>query len=84
MVVRNKVAEIFDKHLSKGDKVYIEGKIKTRSWQDKDQKDRLTTEVNVDDFTFLSTKKSELARSNLESSAPPAAEENSNESDLPF
>ena len=84
VVVRNKVAEIFDKHLSKGDKVYIEGKIKTRSWQDKDQKDRLTTEVNVDDFTFLSTKKSELARSNLESSAPPAAEENSNESDLPF
>ena len=84
VVVRNKAAEICEKYLSKGDKIYIEGRIKTRKWQDQDQKDRYTTEVNVDEFTFLTTKKSEAAGSNPEASAPPAVEENPPESDLPF
>tara|TARA_B100001059_G_C17839143_1_gene590666 strand:- start:11006 stop:11428 length:423 start_codon:yes stop_codon:yes gene_type:complete len=84
LVVRNKAAEICEKYLSKGDKIYIEGRIKTRKWQDQDQKDRYTTEVNVDEFTFLTTKKIEAARSNPEASAPPAVEENPPESDLPF
>ena len=59
IVVRNKAAEVCEKYLSKGDKVYIEGRIKTRKWQDQEQKDRYTTEVNVDEFTFLSTKKND-------------------------
>ena len=84
VVVRNKAAEICEKYLSKGDKIYIEGRIKTRKWQDQDQKDRYTTEVNVDEFTFLTTKKSEAAGSNPEASAPLAVEENPPESDLPF
>lgn len=84
VVVRNKAAEICEKYLSKGDKIYIEGRIKTRKWQDQDQKDRYTTEVNVDEFTFLTTKKSEAAGSNPEASVPPAVEENPPESDLPF
>ena len=84
VVVRNKAAEICEKYLSKGDKIYIEGRIKTRKWQDQDQKDRYTTEVNVDEFTFLTTKKTEAVGSNPEVSAPPAVEENPTESDLPF
>lgn len=84
VVVRNKAAEICEKYLSKGDKVYIEGRIKTRKWQDQDQKDRYTTEVNVDEFTFLTTKKSEVTGSEIDVSAPPAAVENPPESDLPF
>ena len=84
VVVRNKAAEICEKYLSKGDKIYIEGRIKTRKWQDQDQKDRYSTEVNVDEFTFLTTKKIEAAGSNPEASAPPAVEENPPESDLPF
>ena len=84
VVVRNKAAEICEKYLSKGDKVYIEGRIKTRKWQDQDQKDRYTTEVNVDEFTFLTTKKSEATGSEIDVSAPPAADENPPESDLPF
>ena len=84
IVVRNKAAEICEKNLSKGDKIYIEGRVKNRKWQDQDQKDRYTTEVNVDEFTFLTTKKSETAGSNPDESAPPALEENSPESDLPF
>jgi single-strand DNA-binding protein len=83
VVVRNKAAEICEKYLSKGDKIYIEGKIKTRKWQDQDQKDRYTTEVNVDEFTFLSTKKNEGDGSNPSVSSPPAAEAPP-ENDLPF
>ena len=84
VVVRNKAAEICEKYLSKGDKIYIEGRIKTRKWQDQDQKDRYTTEVNVDEFTFLTTKKNDATGPNPDSSAPPAVEDNPPESDLPF
>ena len=56
IVVRNKAAEICEKYLHKGDRVYIEGKIKTRKWQDDKGNDRYSTEINVDEFTFLTTK----------------------------
>lgn len=57
VVVRNKAAEICEKYLSKGDKVYVEGRLKNRQWQGEDGTTRYTTEVHVQDFTFLSTKK---------------------------
>jgi len=57
IVVRNKAAEICEKYLSKGDKVYVEGRLKNRQWQGEDGTTRYTTEVHVQDFTFLSTKK---------------------------
>ncbi|WP_055442765.1 single-stranded DNA-binding protein [Lacinutrix himadriensis] len=56
VVVRNKGAEICEKYLSKGDKVYIEGRIKTRKWQDESGNDRFSTEIQCNDFTFLTTK----------------------------
>lgn len=56
IVVRNKAAEICEKYLSKGDKVYIEGRIKTRKWQDDKGVDRFSTEIQCDEFTFLTTK----------------------------
>lgn len=56
IVVRNKAAEICEKYLSKGDKVYIEGRIKTRKWQDDKGNDRYSTEIYCTDFTFLTTK----------------------------
>ena len=43
LIVRNKVAEIFEKYVKKGDKIYIEGRLKTRKWVDNDQKDRFST-----------------------------------------
>jgi|TARA_B100000530_G_scaffold289299_1_gene205167 single-strand DNA-binding protein len=59
IVVKNKAAEIFEKYITKGDKIYIEGKLKTRKWVDSDQKDRYSTEIIVNEFTFLSSKTSE-------------------------
>ena len=56
IVVRNKLAEICEKYLSKGDKVYCEGKIKTRQWE-QDGIKRYTTEIHVIEMTFLSTTK---------------------------
>lgn len=57
IVVRNKLAEICEKYLSKGDKVYCEGRIKTRQWEGEDGVKRFTTEIHVVDMTFLTTKK---------------------------
>ena len=57
IIVRNKGAEICEKYLSKGDKVYIEGRLKTRKWTDDKGNDRYSTEIQCTDFTFLSTKK---------------------------
>jgi len=56
IVVRNKLAEICEKFLSKGDRVFIEGRIKTRQWE-QDGIKRYTTEIHALDMTFLTTKK---------------------------
>ncbi|MBC2844320.1 single-stranded DNA-binding protein [Winogradskyella flava] len=56
IVVRNKAAEICEKYLSKGDKVYIEGRIKTRKWTDDKGMERYSTEIQCTDFTFLTNK----------------------------
>ena len=58
IVVRNKLAEICEKHLTKGDKIYCEGKIKTRQW-DSDGQTKYMTEIHVNELTFLSNKKAE-------------------------
>ncbi|ELU16561.1 hypothetical protein CAPTEDRAFT_121698 [Capitella teleta] len=50
VVIFGKLAEIAQQYLNKGSKVYIEGKLQTRKWQDKDGQDRYTTEVVVDPF----------------------------------
>lgn len=56
IVVRNKAAEICEKYLKKGDLVYIEGRVKTRKWQDDKGVERYSTEIFCNDFTFLSPK----------------------------
>jgi single-strand DNA-binding protein len=49
------LAEVAQKYLHKGDMVYIEGKLRTRSWE-KDGVTRYTTEIIADNMTMLSTK----------------------------
>ncbi len=56
IVVRNKAAEVCEKYLKKGDKVYIEGRIKTRKWQDDQGNERYQTEIQCTEFTFLTPK----------------------------
>lgn len=56
IVMRNKAAEICEKYLRKGDRIYVEGRIKTRKWQDEQGNDRYSTEIQCTDFTFLTPK----------------------------
>ncbi len=98
IVVRNKGAEICEKYLSKGDKVYVEGRLKTRKWQDDNGQDRYSTEIQCTDFTFLSTKKESeqnaaASQSNANAgqsqpsqpaTSPQADAQNLPEDDLPF
>ncbi len=51
-----KLAEICGEYLKKGSSVYIEGKLQTRKWQDKDGADRYTTEVIASDMKMLGGK----------------------------
>ncbi|WGH74690.1 single-stranded DNA-binding protein [Tenacibaculum tangerinum] len=88
IVVRNKLAEICEKYLTKGDRVYCEGRIKTRQYEVDGQK-RYATEIQVQDMTFLSTKKdpnntssSEAATQN--NSIPPTSIAKEEDDDLPF
>ena len=53
LVAFGKVAEIIGEYLKKGSKVYIEGKIQTRKWQDKDGNDKYTTEIVVREMKML-------------------------------
>lgn len=61
IVVRNKAAELCEKYLTKGDKIYIEGRIKSRQWQSEDGVTKYTTEIQVTEFVFLSLKKEQEA-----------------------
>ncbi len=97
IVVRNKGAEICEKYLKKGDKVYIEGRIRTRKYQDNATgQDRYITEIIALDFTFLTPKnKSEFQQGGTATNTPsqrstPSTEntgsaiEEEDEDDLPF
>ena len=53
LVFTNKSAEIIEKYTKKGDLLYIEGKLKTRQWQNQDGITRYITEIYVSDFNFL-------------------------------
>lgn len=57
IVVRNNAAEICEKHLSKGDKIYVEGRLRSRQWQTEDGTHKNIVEIHVNDFVFLQTKK---------------------------
>ncbi len=99
VVVRNKAAEICEKYLKKGDKIYIEGRIKTRKWKDDQGNDRYSTEIQCTEFTFLTpkTENASSQRQGVATTQPQQSTENqiqntsqtdesvaNNEDDLPF
>lgn len=51
-----RLAEIAGEYLKKGSLIYVEGKLSTRKWQDKEGKDRYTTEIIVNEMQMLSSK----------------------------
>lgn len=49
----NRLAEVAGEYLRKGSKVYVEGALRTRKWQDKDKQDRYTTEIVASEMQML-------------------------------
>ena len=85
------LAEIAEKYLKKGNQVYIEGKLRTRKWQDKDGHDRYTTEIVGDSMQMLGRKddnsSSDTAQQSKSSGTSSSAQidnEPSETDDLPF
>lgn len=94
VVFKNRAAEVCEKHLSKGDRIYIEGRLKSRQWQSSDGQMRHTTEVIVSEFTFLNVKKSKSGQEQQRSDGfdeedddfdiPRTNESENEENDYPF
>jgi single-strand DNA-binding protein len=53
VVLWGKSAESLSEYLTKGKQIYIEGRLQTRKWQDKDGNDKYTTEIRADRITLL-------------------------------
>jgi single-strand DNA-binding protein len=56
VVFRGRLAEIAGEYLKKGSQVYVEGRLRTRKWQDKEGQDRYTTEIVVDSMQMLGSR----------------------------
>jgi len=85
IVVKNITAELCEKHLSKGDRIYVEGKIKTRQWQGSDGSSKTIVEIHATDFTFLTPKNMKLeVRQELDSMVNNESNKNRPVNDLPF
>lgn len=77
------LAESAEKYLRKGSLVYIEGKIRTRSWDDKDGNKRFATEIIADTMTMLSSKRTDEQHQQGSSEQKPSSSEESPSVDVP-
>ncbi|WP_035558897.1 single-stranded DNA-binding protein [Hymenobacter sp. IS2118] len=68
------LADMADKLLKKGQQVYIEGKLRTRQYQDKDQQTRYITEIIADEISMLGGRPQNAAGTGTEANGPVAAE----------
>jgi single-strand DNA-binding protein len=92
VVAWSKLADIAKEYLTKGNQVYIEGKLQTRSWDDRDGNKRYTTEIKADQMIMLGGRRDESSDrggSSSSPSSPPGPEEspepfNATEDDVPF
>ena len=81
------LADIAEKYLKKGNSVYIEGKIVTRKWEDKDSNTRYSTDIVADKMTMLGSKQESTSTAQPKITEPINSLDSSNESnndDLPF
>ena len=67
-----RLAEVAGEYLRKGSQVYVEGRLRTRKWQDRDGNDRYTTEVIANEMQMLGGRPGSGAPARSESAPPPA------------
>ncbi len=86
----NRLAEVAAEYLRKGSQVYIEGKLRTRKWQDKSGQDRWTTEIIADEMQMLGGRGGggsapmSSSSDSAPSSAPPQPGPDDFDDDIPF
>ena len=83
IVLYGKAAETASEYMKKGQLAYVEGRIRTRSWEDKDGMTRYTTEVLGDRFTMLGRKNENKSTAPAEAGAS-AGGGGGDDDDLPF
>ncbi len=95
VVMFRRLAEIAGEYLKKGSKVYLEGKLQTRKWQDQQGQDRYTTEIVADEMQMLDSRggggsanfapsQSRAPASQPASQGQPAPADSGFEDDIPF
>ena len=85
VVVFGRLAEIAEQYLKKGSKVFIEGKIQTRDWEDAEGNKKYTTEVVAREMTMLNSRAStDSSASSSDNSAKDTAKDDNSEEDIPF
>jgi single-strand DNA-binding protein len=77
VVMYGRMAETANEYMSKGQLVYVEGRLQTREWEDKNQIKRKTTEIRCDSFTMLGRKGDTATQSAPKNDTTP-------DDDLPF
>ena len=70
VVFFNRLAEIVEQYLNKGSQVYVEGRLQTRKWQDKDGQDKYTTEIVANEMQMLGGRGEGGGGGNFQSTAP--------------
>ena len=73
IVTWGRTAENCAQYLSKGSSCYVEGRLQTREWEDKEGNKRRTTEVVAQTVQFLSTRRSGGAGAGMSDTPPPAS-----------
>ncbi len=72
LVFQGKLADVAHTYLQKGDPVYVDGRLKTRKWTDKEGKDNYITEIVVENMQLLKPReRDDGARANSRTPAPP-------------
>ena len=84
IVTWNRLAEFANNYLKKGSLVYVEGRLKTRSYDDKEGVKKYITEVVVNEITMLGGKSSSSDSPSAEPAMEVAGSDNSTGDDLPF
>lgn len=88
IVLYRRLAEIAGQYLHKGSQVYIEGRLKTRKWQDNNGQDRYTTEIQGDNLQMLGGRQDEMKQAKPSKAKPnplsAMAEQDSFDDNIPF
>ena len=89
VVFFGKLAEIAEQYLNKGSQLYVEGKLQTRKWQDKDGNDKYTTEILGNEMNMLGGRQSSADSGEFDQSQPVSQtsqlhDSQISEEDIPF